>query len=391
VSHEIIPATPRLIERLVSRSRVEVPTANEFRLEDDSSEYFDRSVDLFESIYERIALIRRKTQSIGNTNNLKFARALKISVRSIYVQARRELEDAQYNFDSIYIPEVRTGCAVRSNEEVKISLLSNRDFLSIENVFIHRTNNTLFMTTEPIVIKDIPLGPFEVHVSPIIDNAGMAYALSPNPAISNPQVTHPNVNDNFICMGNGQNAYSLAVKQGRLCDAMQIAIAVVRTYGFRNPHLRIEAWHGENCEFCGKLNMQANIVQCADCHKYGCRECAFTRAARRCLPCHEHRLANPPAECYLCGSEAHNDCPDCKKKACGVCWTDASCRRCYTRLNRTCDRCDRTTLIETWPEECAECEVNFCALCMEHGVLCPSCYQAHLDENPDVARLIGSA
>jgi len=391
VLHEIIPATPRLVEKLVARERDPARTDPLlWEKSEDTEMYIEIASRETAKLVSSVDVMQRKIRALNATQKPSFGKALRDSAYTAYNDAKHQLDEAYYNLTSFNIPERRSSPVARTNNTKKISYLSNSDFIEQEKVMIHRSYKTVFITTEPIVIENINLGAFEIHVRPRVDSTAEAYALNPNPAISNPVVTHPNVKNNTVCLGEGKDAYNKAVMEGRLCDALQIALSVVRNYGWRNPYLSISEWFGVNCGFCGHLNTPNRTFQCIDCKVKGCKTCAYTGTARRCYECHEYRLANPPDECYRCSREAHNECPDCKKKVCGRCWIEDSCNLCYRRNNQACNRCERVTRIDTWPDPCAGCEVRLCALCMEHGVLCPTCYQGHLNENPDVARLIGS-
>ena len=355
MAYEIIDATTELIERMIRRAEP-VDTAWD---KTTVMTYAHSATERLQAAEENITRMMSMVRSIMHTARPAYAYRFQRSFLSAYDSIRGELESAYYSVSDMPVPGDAPVIAARTTVDMKISILSNEDFLANNKARINRLGNTLFIETERIVISDVDLGPFEIHVSPR-DVSGYftakAFALDPNPAIGMPSITHPNVRHDNICLGEGERAYKKAIVQGRLCDALMIAASVVREYGWQNPHCSIEKWHGIDCQFCGQRNLPNDTSQCSRCDRQGCAECTHTDNARMCLPCNEHLLTNPPDRCYICDRLSHNKCPHCENNTCSRHWNDSWCRTCHENLHSTCPGCGGRTLTESFSDACAECD-----------------------------------
>ena len=76
----------------------------------------------------------------------------------------------------------------------------------------------LSVTTEPITLEDIYLGPFEIRLDwgrTVSDPAYRVIAKDPHPAESRDNVTHPHVMDEHLCEGDSRHAIRQALAQGQ--------------------------------------------------------------------------------------------------------------------------------------------------------------------------------
>ena len=55
-------------------------------------------------------------------------------------------------------------------------------------------------------------------------------ALDPSPAASNSETTHPHVQTNQLCEGDGRSAIRHAMREGRLLDFFVLVRQILQTY-----------------------------------------------------------------------------------------------------------------------------------------------------------------
>jgi hypothetical protein len=190
----------------------------------------------------------------------------------------------------------------------------------------------LYVTTDPITLDDVYLGPFEIRLNLARLDDQEPYrivALEPHPAQSSVDTTHPHVHNERICLGEGKAAVTAALVEGRLADLFQIINRVLQTYGEGSAYVELDRWYGTPCSECDESVDDDSL--------YSCRSC----------------------DCSLCG-ECVRLC-DCGSAACHDCAT-----HCYGCEETTCARCLAT---------CRDCEEEFCSACLEEG-LCHACQEA---------------
>ena len=190
----------------------------------------------------------------------------------------------------------------------------------------------IFVTTDPISLEGIYLGPFEIrlNLSRLDEQEPFRIvALEPHPADSCSDTTHPHVHNERICLGDGKAAVAAALADGRLSDLFQLIHRVLCTYGEGAAFVELDRWHGVPCSDCDDAVDEDRLYTCNNCDAALCGECA-------------------------------RHCP-CGRSACHECATV-----CYGCEETTCSRCLTT---------CPACEEEFCASCCEEG-LCHACQEA---------------
>ena len=91
----------------------------------------------------------------------------------------------------------------------------------------------LSVKTDPIVLKGIDLGPFEIRLEIGSLDRPQPYrveALDSNPAAVNEDVTHPHIQDEVLCEGEGRTAIRAVLREGRLLDFFTVVSQVLHTY-----------------------------------------------------------------------------------------------------------------------------------------------------------------
>jgi hypothetical protein len=104
-----------------------------------------------------------------------------------------------------------------------------RDILALEDEFeqvdIELRKHELSLTTDRIVLEDIHLGDFQIRLDWHCLDGPAAYrvvALDPHPAAKNDSVTHPHVQDEHLCEGEGRAAIRAALAEGRVYDSIEL-------------------------------------------------------------------------------------------------------------------------------------------------------------------------
>ena len=223
-------------------------------------------------------------------------------------------------------------------------LLAELEELAGEFQTLEWDDEHLWVTTEPISLEGVQLGPFEIRLrldrvgTPAGSHVFEIVALDPNPASSSEDVTHPHVSESCLCPGDAAAPIQLALEQARLTDFFQLVRSVLTTYNPHSAYVKLEEWDGMQC--------------------YECDACVSSDYA-----------------CYCEGCE-HDYCGDCSS-SCGRCDAGLCCGcldQCRGCGNRFCGSC----LVA-----CTRCRAQeFCESCLEEG-LCESCSDAQSKEQSD--------
>jgi hypothetical protein len=125
----------------------------------------------------------------------------------------------------------------------------------------------LSVTTEPIVLEGVYLGPFEIQLqwARLARSDTTAYrilAKDPHPAESRDNVTHPHVMDEILCEGDGRHAIRQALAQDRLLDFFTLIAGILRTYNPESPSVELALWSGSTCSDCGAVVQEDESFSC---------------------------------------------------------------------------------------------------------------------------------
>jgi hypothetical protein len=199
-----------------------------------------------------------------------------------------------------------------------------------EELDFDRTARWLAVTTQPIVLQDVYLGPFEIRLDWGQD-AYRVIARDPHPAESRANVTHPHVQDELLCEGDGRQAIRQALAQGRYLDFFTLVAGVLRTYNPESPFVELGLWTGRTCSDCGAGVDDDDSYTCHNCQDIVCSECETT-----CCGCDDVCCAACIGACASCQD---NFCRRCLKTCRGC--RAACCAGCLDELER-CSNCHET-------------------------------------------------
>lgn len=177
------------------------------------------------------------------------------------------------------------------------------------------------LTTEPIVLEGIPLGQFQIRLDigqlPDVQHYSIV-ALEPNPARSDSSITHPHINDEELCAGDGLRAIRAALAAGRLYDFFSIVNQTLHTYAAGRAYVDLDNWYGRPCHDCGSTVDEDERYSCYRCEEILCGDCGCG-----CCDCNQ-----------LCCNNCAANCPRCERMICYACLQ--ACRQCGTDVCRDC-------------------------------------------------------
>jgi len=189
------------------------------------------------------------------------------------------------------------------------------------------------VTTEPITLEGVYLGPFEIQLS--IMGLGRIYdrkpyrivALDPNPAAADENITHPHVSGEVLCEGDASAAIGAALEQGRLLDFFTLVQGVLNTYNQASPYVPLADWNGTACYDCGQVVDREDLYCCGSCENDVCEHCSTW-----CRECDETVCLSCIRQCAVCEDSfcrrCLRDCPQCGMSVCSQCMKDGICNPC---------------------------------------------------------------
>jgi len=212
-----------------------------------------------------------------------------------------------------------------------------------DGVILDLQNRALSVTTEPIELEGVYLGTFQIELSWKDSGCGHLWryhiiAGDPHPAASNEDVTHPHVQSESLCEGDGTESINAALQTGRLLDFFTLVNCVLRNYNSASAYIELEDWEGSTCSECGVLMNSDEYFICAGCSTHFCEDCRSL-----CLDCEESFCLSCMGICQRCEEYycryCLRSCRDCQEDACSGCRNKQErCQKCYERLPNDKDK-----------------------------------------------------
>lgn len=219
---------------------------------------------------------------------------------------------------------------VASVSEIYADLMALHD--EFEDVAIDLQQETVSVTTPSIVLEGVYLGPFEIVLEGLGDRAEhtlhyRVVTLDPHPAASNDAVTHPHVQDETVCEGDGRHAIRIALEQGRFLDLFLVVANLLETYNDGSPYIPLSEWHGIPCHDCGATMLDDEWWTCEKCDARICEHCYVT-----CSDCGSSFCGNCTTVCDSCDDRFCDSC----LTVCTNC-LNPNCQHCLDELERCSD------------------------------------------------------
>jgi len=212
-----------------------------------------------------------------------------------------------------------------------------RDILALEDEFeqveIDLGKHELCVTTDRIILEDLHLGDFEIRLDWHRLDGPFAYrvvALDPHPAAKNDSVTHPHVQDERLCEGDGRPAIRAALSEGRVYDFFVLVSQILHTYARGSAFVELDNWDGTPCEECGASVDEDERYYCHRCEAVLCDSCAAS-----CEGCGDYFCSGCLDRCAACGgqycSACLTTCRTCRKQFCQDCCEAGLCHECHEK------------------------------------------------------------
>jgi hypothetical protein len=212
-----------------------------------------------------------------------------------------------------------------------------KDLVALEEEFpevqIDRAEAQISVTTEPVILEDIHLGPFQIRLDWQQLQAIHPYrvaALEANPAASNEEITHPHVNGQLVCEGDGRVAIARSLAEGRLYDFFLTVDRILHTYAPGRAYVELENWHGSPCHDCGSVIDEENCYSCCRCEETVCGDCGAC-----CSSCDQSYCCGCTESCEECGNTTClgclQHCLECERLVCPNCFTEPLCTQCHDK------------------------------------------------------------
>jgi hypothetical protein len=203
--------------------------------------------------------------------------------------------------------------------------------LEFDEVEFNAKNHTLSITTDPILLDEVDLGPFKVtldlkSLSRIgYERVYQVIALDPHPATSNDAVTHPHVRDEELCEGEASSGIRRSLLAGRVCDFFLLVRSVLQNYNSGSPYVALEDWEGTRCRDCDHLTRES--YTCGSCDRDFCDNCISS-----CQVCSDSRCSSCLDECQSCMEfvcrSCRSFCEQCSHVTCESCLENQLCPDC---------------------------------------------------------------
>jgi len=205
-----------------------------------------------------------------------------------------------------------------------------------DKVEIDPTTHELTVTTDTIELEGVFLGEFQIKLNwTDIGQTSHPYrvvALDPNPAARREDVTHPHVQDEQLCEGDGRAAIAAALAESRFYDFFLLVNQVLHTYGQGSAYVELEAWDGTPCADCGTSVSDDERYDCNGCDSTYCSSCSSS-----CEGCNNSYCTSCLQACADCGCEycsgCLKTCSVCHKRFCKECQENRVCTTCYEELH----------------------------------------------------------
>jgi hypothetical protein len=190
------------------------------------------------------------------------------------------------------------------------------------------------VTTEPIELEGISLGPFQIRLEIGRITSEMTFtvvALEPNPAASSNATTHPHVNDDGLCPGEGRRAIHASLAEGRLFDFFSLVDRILHTYARGAAFVELNRWQGIPCHDCDASVNDDESYTCDGCRETVCGDCVVG-----CESCSESLCSGCRDRCARCDgchcSGCLSPCVRCRSDVCSSCSDEGVCSTCLEEL-----------------------------------------------------------
>ena len=198
-------------------------------------------------------------------------------------------------------------------------------------------------TKSPIVLERWHLGPFRIELNLRSLSPEPRYAViaeEPQPSSRDSDVTHPHVQGEQLCEGDGTLPIRAALREGRILDFFLIINNLLHTYNSSSPYVSLDEWDGSRCSECDYSIGGDDARDCERCETILCSECV-----RHCCECSASACSNCNSMCCGCEDDVcmscAKDCRDCDQTFCPSCLQDDErCNTCHEQFQEQTEDAD---------------------------------------------------
>jgi hypothetical protein len=271
------------------------------------------------------------------TECLRLTRLIEKAHRRSLPDAARRLEAAL----AVVIPRVASplhdyerAAATAGNRRTSSIRDILADLIALDSEFdevsISMERHCISVTTDAVVLEGVDLGRFAIILNWHRLNERGAYvveALDAVPAAASEDTTHPHVQSNSLCEGEGKAAIRQALCDGRLFDFFVLVRQILQTYNASSAYVSLDDWFGISCPECGTTTSEDDSYHCEGCSTTTCGGCSI-----RCHGCDDYFCSNCIRTCTGCDSDTCSSCrsvcAECGDGFCKGCLTDECCPLC---------------------------------------------------------------
>lgn len=263
--------------------------------------------------------------------------------RGWHAAARRERETAADELEGVsrYLQELADALRDRRPREAPTLRTLYEELLALADQFdqVEVEDGTIGVTTAPIVLDGIALGRFSIRLN--VDRIGAdgpyrVIAREPNPAASSSETTHPHVNAEKLCPGEGRQPIAAALAEGRLFDFFLLVNQILKNYAPGSAFVDLDRWYGRPCHDCDCQVDEDDACTCYDCEETICNDCL-----QSCGGCGDGYCSGCIQRCERCEEFSCNGClkacTHCHRDICASCREDGFCETCREELEEQAD------------------------------------------------------
>ncbi|HWL10513.1 MAG TPA: hypothetical protein VNQ76_19060 [Planctomicrobium sp.] len=279
---------------------------------------------LSDEIWDRVQQLQYRLQL---ANRSRFIAAQTHLRRQLSQTLRRLAKDCLYQAEDLERHE--------SQPEVPTLRLLLEELQSLQDEFdqvdIDWLTKILRVRTERIILEEIDLGPFEIRLS--LDQLGcyqpyQVIALDPCRPGCCDDVTHPHVQSDTLCEGDGRHPIARALEQGRLGEFFLLVAQILRTYNSGSAYCRLSDWNGSPCADCGDTVNEEDQYTCDRCSSRMCDRCTSSCTCCDETLCNECSSTCESCQCTAC-DHCLSHCDSCNESICSGCLNDDLCPTCF--------------------------------------------------------------
>jgi hypothetical protein len=202
-------------------------------------------------------------------------------------------------------------------------VLADLQALSTEfdEIKVSTTNHTIGVLTDCVILDGVGLGRFEIVLDwEHLHETGAYDVIAQDgcAAETDSDTTHPHVQSNSLCEGEGKVAISKALTEGRLFDFFVLVRQILHTYNPSSAYVQLDDWFGIQCPDCGSTTGEDETTLCEGCATMTCFECST-----RCTDCDYRYCSDCIRICTGCESDICSSC----RSLCSECG-DGFCKGC---------------------------------------------------------------